>query len=152
MQLCLFFAGRNTLLMKKLFSTNYSDNAFNIGIFVMRVVAGLSMAVSHGYGKLTDFSTTAVQQASNPYHLPGNVAAGMLVFAEFFCAILIVLGLLTRFAAFALIIAMGTAFFVAHKGQLFAKGSEASAMFLVIFFALLLVGPGKFSADKLIGK
>jgi len=138
--------------MKKLFSTSYSDNAFNIGIFVLRVVAGLSMAINHGYGKLTHFSTTSAQQSSNIYHLPGNVAAGLLVFAEFFCALLIVLGLVTRLAAFALVIAMGTAFFVAHKGQLFAKGSEASALFLVIFFALLLVGPGKFSADKLIGK
>ncbi|RYY55937.1 MAG: DoxX family protein [Chitinophagaceae bacterium] len=147
-----FLCRKKYSVMKKLFSTNYSDNAFNIGIFVLRVVAGLSMAVGHGYGKLTNFSATASSQSANIYHLPGNIAAGLLVFAEFFCAIMIVLGLLTRFAAFALIVAMGTAFFVAHKGQLFAKGSEASAMFLVVFFLLLLVGPGKFSADKLIGK
>ena len=138
--------------MKKLFSTNYSDNAFNIGIFVLRVVAGLAMAINHGYGKLTGFSQTAGNMARNPYHLPGNIAAGMLVFAEFFCALLIVLGLLTRFASFALVVAMGTAFFFSHKADLFAKGSEPAAVFLVIFFALLLVGPGKFSADKLIGK
>jgi len=146
--------------MKKLFSTNYSDNAFNIGIFLLRVTAGPAMGINWGYFKLTHFSALSAN-FPNPYHLPSSVAAGLLVFAEFFCALMIVLGLLTRFAAFALVIAMGTAFFHAHGGQLFHKVSAngfytypnvVPALFLVIFFLILLVGPGKFSVDKLIGK
>ena len=137
--------------MKKVFSTNYSDNAFNIGIFVLRVVAGLTMAINHGYGKLTGFSQMSAN-FPNPFHLPSSVAVGLLVFAEFFCAILLVLGLMTRLACVPLVIAMGTAFFSAHNAELFSMKGELSAVFLAIFFAILLVGPGKFSADKLIGK
>ena len=50
-----------------------------------------------------------------------------------------------------LIIAMSVALFVAHKGQVFGDG-ETAALFLVGYLILLLAGPGKISADRLIGK
>lgn len=137
--------------MKKIFSTNYSDNAFNIGILVLRVVAGLTLAINYGYPKLMGFSKLSAD-FPNPFHLPSSVAAGLLVFAEFFCALLVVLGLTTRLACIPLIIAMGTAFFSAHHAELFSKTGTPSVIYLVIFFCILLVGPGKASADRLIGK
>ena len=137
--------------MKKLFSTRYSDNAFNFAILLLRIVAGLTMAINHGYGKLTGFSKLSAN-FPNPYHLSSMVAASLVTFAEFFCALLIVLGLLTRFACIPLIIAMGTAFVSAHNADLFSQSAELSAIYLSIFIAILLVGPGKVSVDKLIGK
>ncbi|MET0634419.1 MAG: DoxX family protein [Chitinophagaceae bacterium] len=137
--------------MKKLFSTNYSDNAFNFATLILRVVGGLVLAINYGYYKLTHFSQLA-EKLHNPYHLPSPVAAGLLVFAEFFCGILVVLGLMTRLACIPIVIAMGTAFFWQHHSRLFAHESEVSVLLLTIFAAILFVGPGSISADRALGK
>jgi putative oxidoreductase len=49
---------------------------------------------------------------------------------------------------------MGVAFFIVHNGKYSAgPGSgEMALLFLVAFTVLLLVGPGRISLDKFIGK
>jgi putative oxidoreductase len=46
---------------------------------------------------------------------------------------------------------MSVALFNAHRGDAFGNG-ERAALFLAGYIALLFVGPGKVSIDKLIGK
>ena len=137
--------------MRKLFSTNYSDNGFSFGILILRLVAGLTMAINHGYGKLTNFNGV-LAKFGDPIGIGSKASLSLLIFAEFFCAILLALGLLTRFAAAVLVIAMGVAFFIAHKGEIFSQSGEPSALYLAIFICILFTGPGKVSADRLIGK
>jgi len=60
-------------------------------------------------------------------------------------------GLMTRLATIPLIIAMSVALFYSHNGEMFGEGEKA-ALFLAGYIALLFAGPGKLSADKLIGK
>jgi putative oxidoreductase len=70
------------------------------------------------------------------------------VFAEVVCAILLAVGLFTRFAALACAITMATAFFFAHGGRLTGQGNgELAFMFLGGFVVLLLAGGGRFSLD-----
>ena len=61
------------------------------------------------------------------------------------------MGLFTRLAAVPLIITMCVALFMAHSGQFFGDGQTA-ALFLGIFLAILLLGPGKVSLDRFLGK
>lgn len=136
--------------MRKLFSTRYSDNAFNFGILLLRLFAGISMAVNHGYGKLTGFNQYLAKGFVDPFGLGQSVSLSLTIFAEFFCAIFIALGLLTRLATIPLIIAMAVAFFMVHHSRL-GEG-EMAGIYLTIFVALLFVGPGKISVDRLIGK
>jgi putative oxidoreductase len=75
----------------------------------------------------------------------------MVVFAEFFCALFLILGLFTRLACIPLIITMAVALFKAHNGDVFGDGSHA-ALYLGGFLALLLLGPGKASVDGISGK
>ncbi len=75
----------------------------------------------------------------------------LLVFAEFFCSLFIILGLFTRFAAIPLIIAMSVAVFAAHHGKFATEGQMAS-LFLGAFLVILIVGPGKASVDGMISK
>jgi putative oxidoreductase len=78
----------------------------------------------------------------------------MTVFAEFFCAAFVVLGLFTRLACIPLIIAMGVAFFLVHNARYAAGpgGGELALLFFIGFIVLLFMGPGKISLDNLIGK
>ena len=136
--------------MKKLFNTRTGERSFSTGMFLLRVTSGSLMLVDHGLDKLMHFSEKAAR-FSDPFHIGSTTSLALVVFAEFFCAAFIVLGLFTRLAAIPLIIAMGVALFVAHKGEFFGQG-ESAGLYMVIFLCILIMGPGKFSLDRFIGK
>ena len=79
------------------------------------------------------------------------VSLALVVFAEFFCSILLVIGFMTRAALIPLIITMAVAVFSAHSGDIFGKG-ELAALYLVTYTSLLLTGPGRYSIDGIISR
>ncbi len=135
--------------MKKLLSTQYSAGAFTTAMLLLRIVIGVLM-LKHGYDKLVDFNGTA-SQMMNLFGIGQKATTALVIFAEFFCSILIILGLFTRLACIPLIITMAVALFVAHNGDFFGKG-QAATLYLVGYVVLLLVGAGKVSVDSMIGK
>src|SRR5690606_33568072 len=135
--------------MRKMLSTRYSAGAFNTALLFMRIVFGALM-MNHGYGKLIAFSKTA-SNMPNLFGLSGTIIAALVIFAEFFCALFVLLGLFTRYACIPIIITMWNALFVAHNGAFFGKG-EMAALYLAAYFSIMLVGPGKISIDSMIGK
>ena len=69
------------------------------------------------------------------------------MFAEFFCSLLLIAGLFTRFAIVPLAITMAVAAFKAHGGDVFGDG-EMAFLYLAIYISLFLKGAGAYSADK----
>lgn len=136
--------------MRKLFSTRCSDGAFSFAMLVLRLGVGFLMLVNHGLDKLMHFAEKAPRFA-DPFGIGSTTSLSMVVFAEFFCSVFIILGLFTRLAAIPLILAMSIALFYAHKGQLFGEG-EYAALYLTCYITLLFTGPGSASLDKFIGK
>ena len=118
-------------------------------MLILRIgFAGLM--IPHGYKKLVHFESYS--EKFMPFlGMGGNVSLALDIFAEFFCAMFVLIGLFTRFATIPLVIAMIVAATIAHKGEIFGDG-EHSAMFAVAFLVLLLVGPGKISVDGVMGK
>lgn len=137
--------------MKKLFSTKYSAASFDIAMLLLRVVAGSAMAIGHGFGKLSNFNSKLAGWKMDPFGIGTTASFSMVIFAEFFCAIFLVLGIFSRLSAIPLIICMSFAFFSAHGARLYSDG-ESAGIFLMIFSVILLVGPGRYSVDRLIGK
>lgn len=135
--------------MKKLLTTNYAEWSFNIATFLMRLTFGGLMLVNHGFDKMKRFSVLQYKFA-DPFHIGTRWSLLLVIFAEVFCSILLVIGLFSRLATIPLIVTMAIALFMAHNGN-FAEG-EKSALFLVAFVAILLFGPGKASVDGMIGK
>jgi putative oxidoreductase len=135
--------------MKKLFSSKYSAGSVNAGMLVLRLGLGILM-ISHGYQKITHFSSTA-QHMPNLLGLGGTINASLIIFAEFFCSLFLILGLFTRLACIPLIIAMSVALFKVNNADFFGQGHLA-AVFLVGFITLLFIGPGRISVDGMIGK
>ncbi len=134
--------------LQPILSTDNNSRYVDIGILVLRLGVGLIMALSHGWMKITDFSEISGKFLSflglNP-----TISLGLSVFAEFFCSLGIAVGFLTRLAAFALIINMYVAAFVALAGKGFQM-QEIAVIYLVVYVAILLVGGGRYSLDHLV--
>jgi putative oxidoreductase len=146
---CLLLHCKILKSMKKLLSTKYSDTSFTIAALLLRLGFG-GLMVHHGYEKLVGFASRS-HSFSDPLHIGSLPSLVLVIFAEFFCAIFIVIGLFTRLACIPLIITMAVATFISNHGQITGNGEEAM-LFLAGYLAILFIGPGKVSLDKLSGK
>ena len=135
--------------MRKLLSTNYSAGAFNTAMLFLRIAAG-GLMLAHGYDKMVHFNETAAHMM-NLMGIGSKASTALVIFAEFFCSLLLILGLFTRLACIPLIICMGVALFKAQNGDFFGQG-QVAALFLICFIVLLFLGAGKVSVDSMIGK
>ena len=124
--------------------------SLNIASVALRLVFGLSMALAHGLPKLMSFAEKSSSFA-DPFNIGPVYSMAFVVFAEFFCSLLVAFGALTRFAALPVVAVMAVAFFRIHAGQDW-DAHEASALFGTAFLAISLIGPGQFSFDYLVFK
>ncbi len=108
------------------------------------------MIINHGYQKLSHFETMQHKFISFLGISP-TISLVLVIFAEFFCGILVVLGLFTRFACIPIIITMCVALVKANNTDIFGKG-ELPALYLLGFTAIQLAGPGRVSLDSIINK
>ena len=135
--------------MKKIFSIKYSAGAVSTAALLLRLIFGGLMLV-HGYDKLITFDATAAQMP-NFLGLGKTTTASLVIFAEFFCSIFLILGLFTRLATIPLIICMSYIIFILNKGKIL-ENAEIAILFLAGYIAILLIGAGRASLDGLIGK
>lgn len=136
--------------MKKFFSTRCSEFAFNLSIFLIRLGFGGFLFLNHGLLKLNRFSELK-NSFSDPFHVGHTTSLVLALFAEVFCSLLLVLGLLTRLASFVLVILFLTIIFIIQKHKPL-QNSELAILYLMASATTLFCGPGKWSLDRLIGK
>ena len=99
------------------------------GIFLLRISVSLLM-LTHGIPKVLNYQTL-VQTFPDPLNVGVEVSANLMIFAEVGCSVLLLIGLLGRFASVTLFIAMMVAAFVQR---------------------LTLTGPGSSSIDAWVSK
>lgn len=117
----------------------------DVGLLVLRLGLGLTMLISHGWGKYQNFSVMATK-FPDPLGVGSQLSLTLAVFAEVVCSALIVLGLATRLALTQLIATMVVAFFIIHANDPFQK-KELAFMYLIGYVALFITGPGRLSID-----
>src|ERR1700710_1138120 len=105
--------------MKKLLSVSYRDWAFDISMLMLRIVSGALM-IPYGYAKLIHFAEKK-DSFMNFMGIGSPLSLALVIFAEFFCSMLIVLGLFTRLAVIPLIISMSVVVFTINHGNIFGK-------------------------------
>ena len=142
----------------KLLTASYTSGAINAGLLILRVGMGV-LCIPHGYDKIVNFNVYKAQFL-NFLGIGQAASLGLSIFAEFFCAILVVFGLFTRFACIPLVINFFVAVFLAHGGDIIfymsngqMKGTaEHPMMYGIAFLSLFIMGPGRYSADGMIRK
>ncbi|MCC6673392.1 MAG: DoxX family protein [Planctomycetes bacterium] len=132
-----------------------TDLGTSIGLLVLRLGFGGYMA-AHGWGKVQMVLAGAFDKFGDPIGLGNKLSLILAAGAEFGCALLVLVGLLTRLAAVPVAFTMGVAAFLVHTNDpwmMHAAGAskEPALLFLSAFLALAFTGAGRFSLDAVLG-
>jgi putative oxidoreductase len=134
--------------MKTLFLVNRSTQAVDIALLVVRIAIAALM-LSHGLPKLT------MLFSGDPIQFPGVLgmspvlSLALVVFAEVFCSILLLVGFVTRLAVIPLIITMLVAVFIVHGADPFVR-KEPGLQYLISYMVLAIAGSGRYSIDAIL--
>jgi putative oxidoreductase len=126
----------------------FSTVSGDFGLLVLRVFAGLSLALAHGIAKLppsAQFMAEVGQLGLPPW------SAWLSGFAETFGGIALAAGLATRLSALAIIINLSVAGFLRHASDPY-QVKELAFIFLAAAVMFFFVGGGRFALDRLIRK
>jgi putative oxidoreductase len=135
-------------MLKKLLRIPANSWNTDLGLVVLRVVAGISLALLHGWGKMPP--PEQFVGMIRGMGMPG-IMAWLVAFAEFFGGLLIAVGFLARPAALVLIIQFVVVVLVAHAPDPIAR-RELGLLYLAISTVVFLAGPGRFSVDGILWK
>lgn len=101
--------------------------------------------LTHGWPKFQRLLSGEFKFA-DPIGLGPEVSLVLAVFAEFICAITLMLGFFSRISAFMLAFTMAVAAFIQHADDPFGN-KEKALLYLVGLVAILLMGGGRYSID-----
>ncbi|NEP61447.1 MAG: DoxX family protein [Symploca sp. SIO2G7] len=140
-------------LLQLFFGSNTSNNTFFQLLWLLtRLVAG-GLMIHNGIDKLADiqgFADNVVSYIGLPYPI---FFAYCAAYVEVISAVLIMLGLLSRPNALALLTTMGVAIFFHIKGNgLKVTPLETASLYATFYLFFLVNGPGQWSLDELIAK
>ncbi|MBI2520157.1 MAG: DoxX family protein [Bdellovibrio sp.] len=122
----------------------------DLGLLILRVGASGLMIFGHGLPKILDFSTN-VQSFPDPLNLGSKASLLLAIFGEALCPLFVALGLKIRYASVPPLITMLVAAFIVHAGDSWNK-MEFPLTYALLFFVIMLLGAGRFSADHLFFK
>lgn len=128
-------------------SINYPQWAFNLAMLLMRVSLSVIM-MPHGHSKFVNY-TEKSSSFKDFMGLGGPTTLALVIFAELVCSGFVALGLFTRLAVIPLIINMSVALIQVHNADFLGEG-QLPALFLTGYIVILLLGPGKISADNFV--
>lgn len=121
------------------------------GYLILRIFPAYFMFINHGWGKITSpekwnwLGSTLTKYFFGIIDFANPIFGFFAAVSESICAVLILVGLFTRYAALLASITM----FVAAMHHLTTTGSPESALiYFSIFTAVLCLGPGKYSLDQ----
>ena len=150
-------------MKKLLFDYGTRDATASQGIFALRVMIGLMLLIGHGiphirhYAALKDSFYVAELFPLN--HLSPPLSLMVCIGAEVGAAVLIILGLATRPAAFVLAFSMVVAVFGKLAGAPWfctppdiVNAKELGLLYLIPLVAIILTGAGAWSLDARIYK
>lgn len=132
------------------FGSGETSTATDIGLLILRLGFGLTMAFAHGLGKVPPSEGFINATASMGFPLPTLFAwaAGL---SELLGGVLIAIGLATRPAAFFLAITMAVAAFVRHGPDPFSD-KEMALLYLFASVVLVVAGAGRYAVDRALRK
>lgn len=120
----------------------------DVGSLFLRLGMAIPLLVLHGWPKWLKYSEKA-SGFEDPIGVGSEMALNLTIFAEVGCAVLLILGLATRFAGVIIAGMFAIIVFVVDAGATW-KAVEKAWMYGVWALAVAMIGPGRISLDAVI--
>lgn len=128
---------------------SYHSLNTDLAALLLRLIFG-GLFVYHGYTKLIAYDQI-LPMFTDIIGIGAKLSFNLVIFAELFCGLFVVLGFLTRLSVIPIFITMFVAYFIAHgKDQFQVK--ELAFVYLLISIVVFVLGSGRYSIDKLLFK
>lgn len=131
-------------------ATSNAETRLGLGLLFLRAFGAFALLRTHGWPKVMDMEGT-MAHIPDPMGLGQTFSVYYAIFANVFCAILIMLGLFTRWASFAIISITLSGLFIVHVTDP-AKVQDTPLIYSIVFVSLIILGSGKYSLDAIIEK
>ncbi len=116
----------------------------DLGKLILRIIAGGYM-LTHGVPKLMKLLSGDMGFA-DPIGVGPEISLVLTVFAEFVCALFILVGFKTKWSTIPLIITMLVAAFIVHGSDPWGK-KELAIIYMGMYMVIGLIGAGRYSID-----
>ncbi|MFK5982921.1 MAG: DoxX family protein [Flavobacteriaceae bacterium] len=123
--------------------TTFNNN--DLGLLVLRVGFSVFLLL-HGIEKI-EVLIESGGKFPNPIGIGSTLSLILVLIAEVFCTILIIIGFKVRWASIPPIIMMLVAVFVVHQGNSVME-RELAVLYLIAFSAIGILGSGKYAIGK----
>lgn len=133
--------------MKKII--NYRSLDTDVATLALRLIFG-GLFIRYGYMKLVSFDEM-LSMFQDIIGIGIKPSLILVIFAEFFCGILVTIGLFTRLAVIPIFITMFVAYFIAHGNDAFDV-KALPFVFLLLCIVIFILGGGKYSVDRLLSR
>ncbi len=120
----------------------------HMGIAFLRICVG-AMMLTHGWPKMLMLLRGEGATWMDPIGIGGTLSLVLCCFAEFWCSLAIIAGLLTRLASLVLVLNFWVVIFFAQRGAPWPQ-VELPVLYLVCFLTLVCTGSGRFGIDHLV--
>lgn len=124
---------------------SYNPLDLDVASLLLRLLFG-GLFIRYGYLKLSSYNEI-LPMFGDIIGIGPTLSFNLVIFAEFFCGILVTVGFLTRLSVIPIFVTMAVAFFVAHAKDPF-DAKAIAFIFLLLSIVIFVLGSGKYSIDR----
>lgn len=133
--------------MKKLLG--YQPLSSDLAALLLRLIFG-GLFIRYGYMKIAAYNDI-LPMFQDIIGIGAKLSFNLVIFAEFFCGILVTIGLFTRLSVIPIFITMVVAYFIAHGKDPFDVKALAF-VFMLLSLVVFVLGSGRYSVDGMLRK
>jgi putative oxidoreductase len=128
---------------------NYRPLNTDVASLFLRMILG-GLFVRYGYNKFMDYDKM-LSMFTDIIGIGTKLSLDLLIFAEGFCGLLVLIGCFTRLSVIPIFIAMFVAYFIAHANDPFDV-KTLPLVYMLLSIVIFVLGSGKHSIDGLLFK
>ncbi|QCW99479.1 DoxX family protein [Aggregatimonas sangjinii] len=136
--------------MKQLLHTKVPHGRPDVVLLVYRIAISMAFLFIHGLKKILNFQEE-VQHIPDPFNMGGYTATIIAIFSNVICSIFIAMGLFTRVFALGAFMIPFIGLTIVHANDPWVV-KDVPLMYSLAFLVIIVLGPGKYSADRIISK